>query len=251
MKFVIEGIPIAQKRHRDARRGNFTIRYDPCAKDKEEIGATIAFQMSKAWDSKNKHIVTELSELACNRAFVVKMTFYLAIPQSLNRRQKNRLLWGLDHCNKKPDLDNVEKFYLDCLTKVFWEDDCQVTKLASDKFYSLKPRTEIVIMAKKKPELHEEAEKILEVFGPTELFNFLQDTYKLFELYNVGPDDDWVEAAVKEGDAQGVRLARTAILLSVIADEHAIALGVIARKYPQFWKKSVQLAKELPNAESV
>lgn len=96
-------------------------------------------------------------------------------------------------------------------------------------------------MAKKKTELHQDAEKILEQFGPNELYNFLQDTYKLFELYNVEPGDDWVERAIKADDVQGVRLARTAVLLSVIADEHASALSWIARKYPKFWHKALNL----------
>lgn len=46
-----------------------------------------------------------------------------------------------------PDLDNMVKFYLDCLNKMAWEDDCQVINIVADKRYtnSRNPRTEIEI----------------------------------------------------------------------------------------------------------
>lgn len=47
---------------------------------------------------------------------------------------------------KKPDLDNLEKQLLDCMTRMrFWEDDRQVYMVAKKKIYSPSPRWEVTV----------------------------------------------------------------------------------------------------------
>ena len=48
------------------------------------------------------------------------------------------------HC-KKPDLDNLVKFYMDALTNIFYRDDSLVHELRARKLYGLHNQVEIVL----------------------------------------------------------------------------------------------------------
>ena len=43
----------------------------------------------------------------------------------------------------KPDKDNLEKFIKDCMTGIFYKDDCQIVSSTARKVYSESPRWEI------------------------------------------------------------------------------------------------------------
>ncbi|MFW3538014.1 RusA family crossover junction endodeoxyribonuclease [Vagococcus fluvialis] len=45
----------------------------------------------------------------------------------------------------KPDADNYAKGILDALKGIIWEDDGQVVKLITEKFYSSNPRAEVFV----------------------------------------------------------------------------------------------------------
>ena len=45
----------------------------------------------------------------------------------------------------KPDRDNLDKYGLDCMSKIVFADDCQVYGGEIYKFWSMNPRTEIEI----------------------------------------------------------------------------------------------------------
>jgi len=47
--------------------------------------------------------------------------------------------------DKKPDIDNFEKFVFDCLSGVVYRDDAQIVSCLHDKRYSENPRVEIEI----------------------------------------------------------------------------------------------------------
>jgi Holliday junction resolvase RusA-like endonuclease len=44
-----------------------------------------------------------------------------------------------------PDIDNYEKFILDCMNKIVFKDDRLVISIRSDKRYTENPRTEIMV----------------------------------------------------------------------------------------------------------
>jgi Holliday junction resolvase RusA-like endonuclease len=44
-----------------------------------------------------------------------------------------------------PDFDNLEKFAVDSINKIVFEDDKQIVSCRTDKRYSERPRTEILI----------------------------------------------------------------------------------------------------------
>jgi hypothetical protein len=49
---------------------------------------------------------------------------------------------------KKPDVDNLIKYYLDCMNGICYLDDSQVSIAHAIKLYSPTPRTEIILEEK-------------------------------------------------------------------------------------------------------
>ena len=47
---------------------------------------------------------------------------------------------------KLPDFDNLEKFAVDSMNKIVFDDDKQIVSCRTDKRYSERPRTEILII---------------------------------------------------------------------------------------------------------
>jgi len=76
---------------------------------------------------------------------LVNIDCYFTIPKSTSK--KKILLMQEDKIRpvKKPDLDNIAKICLDALNKLAYGDDSQVVELTVRKYYSSKPRVEIVI----------------------------------------------------------------------------------------------------------
>lgn len=70
----------------------------------------------------------------------VLISVTMPVPQSWSKRkQAAALSW--DHWpTGRPDLDNLEKQALDCMTTLgFWKDDAQVVKISSNKHYGITP----------------------------------------------------------------------------------------------------------------
>jgi Holliday junction resolvase RusA-like endonuclease len=83
------------------------------------------------------------SSLNIKKVFSTVFCFYFSPPKSLSTKKKISLI---NHYHrKKPDIDNLVKFYLDALKGILWEDDAQIPHLTASKFYCDQPRTEIEI----------------------------------------------------------------------------------------------------------
>lgn len=121
---TIPGVPIPLKRHRVSKGRT----YDPQSDIKEDIYWIIREQI-KAFPL--KEIVT------------IELTFFMRIPKSLSKK-KQLALDGKPHC-KKPDIDNLIKFYLDVCNGVLYKDDSQIYKINATKIYSEKPQTKLII----------------------------------------------------------------------------------------------------------
>lgn len=67
------------------------------------------------------------------------ITFYMPIPKATSSKKRQQMLTDFIKPMKRPDLDNLEKFYLDCLTGFLFHDDAQITDLHASKVYSLTP----------------------------------------------------------------------------------------------------------------
>jgi Holliday junction resolvase RusA-like endonuclease len=71
----------------------------------------------------------------------VEFMFHMPIPKSTTKKRKWEMEHGEAHHLKKPDIDNLEKFMLDCMNGIVWNDDRQIVKLVSRKQYNIEPKT--------------------------------------------------------------------------------------------------------------
>lgn len=124
----IPGIPIPQQRPRLSKRGVF----DPQSKEKKVIKHTIYLQ-TKQITEPFKH--PEVS-------FIFLMPIVNAVKDKLPSNN-----FFLRH-EKKPDIDNLVKLYLDCLDGNLFFGDQQVSLGYCEKFYSKTPSTFIKIEEK-------------------------------------------------------------------------------------------------------
>ncbi len=134
VRLTVEGTPVAQKRHRHTSVGKFVRTYDPSSKDKSDFLALCFNQIPKKLG-----LMIENWEGSLR----LDLKFIMPIPKSYSKKKKLSLL-NADHL-KKPDIDNMIKFVMDALNKIFWKDDSQVSCLYATKIYGSKPRTEITI----------------------------------------------------------------------------------------------------------
>ena len=132
IEFVIPGDPVPQGRPRASSRGGFTRMYDPPASREYK-------KLVKVYASKNRP--NKLIE-----GYVeVEMHIYKRTLKSFSKKKK------IDAENKKirpktkPDADNYAKGILDAMKGIIWQDDGQVTDLIARKYYSERPRVEVLI----------------------------------------------------------------------------------------------------------
>ena len=130
MEIVIPGKPIAKKRPRFVRRGNFVGAYN--AQETEE----------GRWILEAKSQVPHKFE---EGPILLTCVFTMPIPKGMKKRDVTLAEAGQMYHTKKPDLDNLVKFVKDCLNGLAWHDDSQVVKLTATKNYGRNPRTVIWI----------------------------------------------------------------------------------------------------------
>ena len=113
---TIPGEPIAQKRPR-LTRGHI---YSPQHDLKTNIGYILKRRMN--------------GQEPTTKPTSVKMVFYFKFPQKAH-----------PHCTNKKDLDNIAKFYLDCLNLIVFSDDHNCVHLELTKVYSTAPAVTIQV----------------------------------------------------------------------------------------------------------
>lgn len=135
IELFIPGKPISKKRPRFFRRGSFVGTYN--AQETEE----------------GRWMLEAKSQLPAgfvplSGAISMKIQFAFPYPSSFSKRLRKEQPW---HWNtKKPDIDNLDKWVLDCLRNFVMGDDSCVVKLESEKFYSDKAGTRISIKGDQK-----------------------------------------------------------------------------------------------------
>jgi len=139
---TIEGVPIAQKRARATRKGAYISVYDPQKVEKQQV----RWQVQSYYREEPLKCPVEL-----------EVSFFLPIPKR-SSKVKTRLMseQEIKH-TVKPDVDNLEKFLLDCLNGILFDDDSQIFALRCEKLYSKEPRT--VITAKPYHGIREDLQK--------------------------------------------------------------------------------------------
>jgi Holliday junction resolvase RusA-like endonuclease len=214
MKIIIEGNPIAKMRARTVNRGKFVQTYDP----QYHVKLLVKSEMAQA----NKSIL--LTDLPLRVAVI----FYLPYPK-LTAPKLKFYKWNPEFSNK--DIDNLLKFYLDCGNDILWQDDRQIVSLSAIKLFSDRPRTEIMIDEIQPKTLDKEVEKILGIYGPSELSRLVDDLWELRSHRDI-----WKLDTPDSHDIPEHILSRIAWLLSRMAEHHEPLLRKIVKNCPKYWE---------------
>ena len=134
IEIIIPGNPKSQQRHRHFSTGKFHGTYDPSSKDKENFLLTV---------------MNNKPEKPLDIPLCVDIYFYFSRPKAHYRTGKNSGLIkesAPKYHVTKPDMDNLRKFVLDALNKVYWRDDSIICQGSTCKYYTEEsPKTQIII----------------------------------------------------------------------------------------------------------
>lgn len=134
IKLILPGEPIAQARVRVFKRGNKVMTFDPQSALKKELKDKVRDQLEGMnWTPPE-----------FPRAM---FWFYMPIPKSMRKADRQLALKEVVKHVKKPDVDNLIKLYLDVLTGTAINDDNAVSIGTAIKVYSMNPCTVIYLEA--------------------------------------------------------------------------------------------------------
>ena len=129
--FEVLGNPVGKGRPKFARRGNFVTTYTP---EKTRLAEQSFLAQSLPYRP----------EKPLAEPLTVELAFWLPIPASWSKKKRAAALAGAIMPAKKPDIDNLCKI-IDCLSGVFWVDDCLIVHICAAKRYAEIPSTTIWI----------------------------------------------------------------------------------------------------------
>ena len=92
-------------------------------------------------------------------------------------------------------------------------------------------------MKKQKRTINQETSDFIEFFGVNEVLGFMEILYDFYKMFDVDVEDDWVAKEVGQENANTVRMIRTCLMLSKIAELYAGKLCIIKTKFPLFYKR--------------
>ncbi len=126
VSFTVYGNPVPKARARTVRKGGRTWSFTP--------------KKVKAWEKVVQEEAAKHFEEPFNGPVALSMAFFMKRPKS--RKKDNYVM-------TTPDLDNLEKAFLDGLNEVAYGDDKQVVVKNAVKKYIItgEPRVEVVISA--------------------------------------------------------------------------------------------------------
>lgn len=135
MIVVIPGIPIPQTRHRHRKLNNGRVMvYDPLARDK--------VLLKREFEALIENLIHpfEQFKMPC-----ISFDFHMPMPRSYPVKKRKQMDTTMLRHLVKPDVDNLVKFYLDCMNGIFFHDDKTISLGGAFKFYSSDPHVEIYI----------------------------------------------------------------------------------------------------------
>jgi Holliday junction resolvase RusA-like endonuclease len=123
MKITIPLVPKPQARSRFSTRGGFAKAYK--SKEQRTEEEFIMFYLKE-------HVPAQPIQTGVK----LKVICYMPIPKSTSKKKRALMEIGQVPHIKKPDLDNLLKNIMDCMTKMqFWKDDRQVFDIHIVKRY--------------------------------------------------------------------------------------------------------------------
>ena len=231
LSLTIEGKPIPKARARTVRRGNFIATFDPQEKEKLKFRQKLNEGLEKIG-----RIDFKASDSQLETRYCVNLIFDMEICDSGSNAQRNAKLWGLVFHLGRPDLDNLEKFVLDCANGILFPDDSQIIALSSRKRYAEIPKTIIKITAMQKSHLHKSAEKIITLFRPDEFICLIKDMRDLIEL-----TDDTRE--ICQGERINSFFELVANILSKMMRDHGKAFSKISKVSYELTEEEIRQRK--------
>jgi Holliday junction resolvase RusA-like endonuclease len=124
IEIIIPGDPIPKHRPRFTRHGR-------TYSDQSEIMKNVSMIISSQHNANKPY----------KNPVKLSAVFFMPIPKSISKKKKS-MINGTPHI-KKPDIDNLLKFYCDCMVKSgnIIIDDSVIAEIYATKIYSLCPRS--------------------------------------------------------------------------------------------------------------
>ena len=133
--FVLEGEPINYVRERSSRGNHF---YNP----KGDLMREARLKMIKSMSKEDYDYTRDLIKDPNKEYYVyLDMQYFMAMPKSTSNKKAAMMEMGMVKPDKTPDIDNLDKFILDALHEVVYDDDKRVVEIHCDKFYAMSPKT--------------------------------------------------------------------------------------------------------------
>lgn len=126
MTLIIPGKPHSQPRHRHSTRNGKTITYNTNTDQKAYVKAYITAQIRQNYGFKFKPFA--------DVPLKVGFQFVYKLPKSKRKLAKTTNN-NIPH-TVKPDIDNLQKFYLDAMSSIVYVDDNLVYCVEAAKYYS-------------------------------------------------------------------------------------------------------------------
>ncbi|WP_026678196.1 RusA family crossover junction endodeoxyribonuclease [Fictibacillus gelatini] len=132
IKFTVYGEPVSQGRPRASTIQGRVRMYDPAkSREYKKYVKLVASQNAPA----------KLLE----GPLVLNVKVYKPTLKSFSKKKKAAAERGEIRPTTKPDADNFVKAIKDACNQILWKDDSQIVDLHVSKFYSEKPRIEIMV----------------------------------------------------------------------------------------------------------
>lgn len=129
-----------------------------CARPRVNFSRKLVYdEQEKLKEGMRWQLKTQYREKPLGCPVSLDVTFYLPIPKATSKPKERQMLNGVIHHIAKPDIDNLQKFVLDCLNGLVIEDDRRVVEIRARKLYSSKPGTLIRIFPIT-PEMYEKVD---------------------------------------------------------------------------------------------
>ena len=138
IELIVYGNPVAQGRPRFSGQGGFVKAYDPI--QSKSYKQLIRLELQP--------LLSDPDFTPIDKACCLKLTVFRAMPKSFSKKKREEASLGYIRPTTKPDTDNYVKGVLDALNGTALKDDSVVCEIFARKFYSERPRIEVVLQAK-------------------------------------------------------------------------------------------------------
>ena len=138
IELIVYGSPVAQGRPRFSRQGGFVKAYDPI--QSKSYKQLIRLELQP--------LLSDPDFTPIDKACCLNLKVFRAIPNSFSKKKREAAINGEIRPTTKPDTDNYVKGVLDALNGTILKDDSVVCEIFARKFYSERPRIEVVLEAR-------------------------------------------------------------------------------------------------------